>query len=293
LSSIGDLALRILMPEWAPPAVSLGLHAVILAMLTVSLTLQSDASRLAQSGLQAREVIQATVIDAGAIEAEMARQAELERQQRAAAAAMQQREQAVIDQTRQERRDEEARLAELERQRQVSQQQAVIDAQAQRQRQADAAAQAVAEQRRLDELRQQQEDEAARLAALRVEQAVAEQRRQQAEAEALLQQQMAQESRRDQAVSAGLLDQYRATVSQAIKRAWNYPGAIAEDFRCVVVINQIPGGDVVSVEFGECNTDEIWRRSLETAVLRASPLPGPPPEALELFDRRLRIVFTP
>jgi colicin import membrane protein len=280
------------MPEWAPPAVSLALHAVLLAMLTVSLTLQSDPSRVPQSGVQVREVIEATVIDAGAIEAEIARQDELERQRQAAIDARQQREQEAIEQARQERLSEEQRLAELERQRLARQQQAVADAERQRQAQADAARQAAEDQRRLDELRQQQEAEAARLEQLRAEQAAAEQRRQQAEAEALLQQQMAQEARREQAISAGYQAQYEAAVKQATERNWQMPEPQMPDgFYCEVLVNQIPGGQVVSVEFDQCNADEIWRRSLETAVLRASPLPGPPPEAPEIFERRLRLRF--
>jgi len=104
---------------------------------------------------------------------------------------------------------------------------------------------------------------------------------------------MAEEARRQQAESSGLLDQYKATIKQRITRNWNEPTNLSPDFYCEVIVNQIPGGEVVSVEFGTCNGDEIARRSLETAVLRSSPLPGPPPEAPELFDRRLRLPFSP
>jgi colicin import membrane protein len=280
VSWIGHHIVRWLMPEWAPPAWSLGFHTVVLLLLSVSLTLGSDPSRLGSSGIQTRAVIEATVVDAGAIEAEMARQAEIERRQQAAA-----------DQTIREREAEQARLAELERQRQVSERQAAVDAERQRQAQADAAAQAAADQQRLDDLRQQQEQEAEQLRQLQVQQAEAERRRQQAEAEALLQQQMADEARRQQVVNAGYQAQYEAAVRQRVERNWIPPGEMPDDFYCEAVIGQIPGGEVISVAFGQCNADAIWRRSLETAVRRASPLPGPPPEAPEVFERQLRLRF--
>ena len=291
MTVVGDHIIRWLVPEWAPPAWSLGLHATVLVLLSVSMTQESDPSRIPSSGIQPRAVIQATVVDTGAIEAEMARQAEIERQQEADVAARQARQQEAADQARRDRLAEEQRLADLEDRRQVSQQQAAIEAETQRQAQADAARQAVEDQQRLDDLRRRQEAETEHLRQLQADQAEAEQRRQQAEAEALLQQQMADEARRQQAVNAGYQAQYEAAVRQRVERNWILPDEMPTDFYCEVVINQIPGGEVISVEFGQCNADEIWRRSLETAVRRASPLPGPPLEAPEVFERQLRLRF--
>jgi len=45
------------------------------------------------------------------------------------------------------------------------------------------------------------------------------------------------------------------------------------------------------VQLGACNGDDAVRRSIEQAVLRASPLPTPSLPAL--FDRNLQVVFRP
>jgi hypothetical protein len=45
------------------------------------------------------------------------------------------------------------------------------------------------------------------------------------------------------------------------------------------------------MRFGACNGGEAMRRSIETAVRNASPLPAPPEPGL--FEREVRLVFTP
>ena len=43
---------------------------------------------------------------------------------------------------------------------------------------------------------------------------------------------------------------------------------------CQVLIRQIPGGEVVDVQVSpDCPYDELGRRSVEVAILKASPLP--------------------
>ena len=68
------------------------------------------------------------------------------------------------------------------------------------------------------------------------------------------------------------------------------PGA-KPGLECEVLVTQIPGGQVVDVQMGRCNADDAVRRSIEAAVLRASPLP--PPDDTALFERNLRFVFKP
>ena len=44
--------------------------------------------------------------------------------------------------------------------------------------------------------------------------------------------------------------------------------------RCRIVIRQIPGGEVVEAKVDpSCPYDELGRRSVEAAVLKAQPLP--------------------
>ena len=61
---------------------------------------------------------------------------------------------------------------------------------------------------------------------------------------------------------------------------------------CVVLVSQVPGGEVTNVRVQSCNPDEsALRLSVENAVLAASPLPTPPPGVP--FERNLELTFAP
>ncbi len=67
---------------------------------------------------------------------------------------------------------------------------------------------------------------------------------------------------------------YIAALQAAILRQWIRPESVRIGEECQVVIRQIPGGEVVSVQIAaSCPYDELGRRSVEAAVLKASPLP--------------------
>ncbi len=71
-----------------------------------------------------------------------------------------------------------------------------------------------------------------------------------------------------------LAAQYQAALVQAIQSNWLRPENIPRHVVCPIRIMQIPGGKVVSVTIlPNCPYDEVARRSVEAAVLRASPLP--------------------
>ncbi len=67
---------------------------------------------------------------------------------------------------------------------------------------------------------------------------------------------------------------YVAALQAAILRQWIRPESVHIGQQCQVLIRQIPGGEVVSVQISpNCPYDELGRRSVEAAVLKASPLP--------------------
>lgn len=67
---------------------------------------------------------------------------------------------------------------------------------------------------------------------------------------------------------------YVAAIQAAILRQWTRPESVSFGEQCQVLIRQIPGGEVVSVQVSpSCPYDELGRRSVEAAVLKASPLP--------------------
>jgi colicin import membrane protein len=67
---------------------------------------------------------------------------------------------------------------------------------------------------------------------------------------------------------------YIVALQTAILRQWTRPESVGLDEVCQVTIRQIPGGEVVSVEISRsCPYDALGRRSVEAAILKASPLP--------------------
>lgn len=208
------------------------------------------------------------------------------------------RDDAISDETREreqeeKRRQEQIDLTERERQREAEQRQRL-------------AAQAEAEQKRLDREK--------RLAAIRAERAklqrqteMSEQRlRQLADAEATRASSSAAEAaaRADAAASGsppagnngataddGLRARYAAAIQAAVTSKWTRPENMSTA-PCRMTITQLPGGEVMSVDFSaSCPYDEAGKRSVEAAVLKAQPLPYAGFEPV--FSRRLIFTFRP
>ena len=88
-----------------------------------------------------------------------------------------------------------------------------------------------------------------------------------------------------------LAAQYQAALVQAIQSNWLRPDNIPKHVVCPIRIMQIPGGKVISATIlPGCPYDEIGRRSVEAAVLRASPLPYQGFESV--FSTELTINFS-
>ena len=85
---------------------------------------------------------------------------------------------------------------------------------------------------------------------------------------------------------------WHSQIVNRITRAWIRPPSAVAGVNCVVLVAQVPGGEVTSVRVDSCNpNDAALRESVEAAVLRASPLPTPPPGVP--FERNLRLIFAP
>lgn len=222
---------------------------------------------------------------AALIEGVIIDQAAIEREQ-------EQREQAARAERQRVQREERQRREAVEQQR--AEQQRVADERRAReqadQRERDRVAAEKREQdRRAQEQREQQERE--REATAKREREQAEQRRRQQQAEAELQAQLALEAERNSAAAVGELDQYIRSIENRIKQNWDRPLSARPGIDCLVTVVQLPTGDVVSAKVASCNGDDAVRRSIENAVMNASPLPKPPRPAL--FERSLNVNFRP
>lgn len=103
--------------------------------------------------------------------------------------------------------------------------------------------------------------------------------------------QLEEEERLLAAADSGALAAYLALIRQKVERHWVRPPSAGAGLECEVLVTQIPGGTVAGVRMGNCNGDDAVRRSIEAAVLRASPLPLP--DDPRLFERNLRFTFKP
>jgi colicin import membrane protein len=112
-----------------------------------------------------------------------------------------------------------------------------------------------------------------------------------AEAEAALQAQLAAEEGERRARSA--LEEYIPYIQQKVVRNWIRPPGSPEGLVCVVKVRLIPGGEVVGATVIQSSGDPVFDRSVESAVLKASPLPLPPDPALFNHFREINFKFNP
>ena len=201
-------------------------------------------------------------------------------------------EEAALSARREEARREEARRLEQQADERAA------DSARQKQRDADARrrTEALAEARRRAEaeaVQRRAEAEAAKRAAADAaakRQAVADAKLRAAR-ETDLAKELAAEEQRNGAVNAGLQARYAAEIAARVERAWNRPPTAKPGLHCTVLVTQVPGGTVTDVKLGACNGDSAVQQSIPLAVYRASPLPPPPDPSL--FERNLKLEFTP
>ena len=192
-------------------------------------------------------------------------------------------EQKLVEQKLAEKKATEARRAE---QKAAEKQLAAKKLAEQKAAEKKAAEQKAAEKKAADKVAA---DKAAAEKAEAQRRAAEDKRRRAAQAE--LDRQLAEEDALLAAADSGALAEYVALIAQKVERNWVRPPSAKAGLECELSVTQIPGGQVTGVRIGNCPADDAVRRSIEAAVLRASPLPMPANQAL--FDRNLRFVFKP
>ncbi|MDJ0699270.1 MAG: TonB C-terminal domain-containing protein [Woeseiaceae bacterium] len=138
--------------------------------------------------------------------------------------------------------------------------------------------------------RKRQEAERKRQEDIRRQREENERRRREQE-EAARQAEIAAEERLTEARSSDDMTRYMFALQQKVVRNWARPASARAGLDCVVRVRQTASGDVISVNVVSCNGDEAVVRSIEAAVRKASPLPVPANPIL--FEPDLRFVFKP
>lgn len=243
------------------------LHVVFVLLLVLSIHWTNSTLPSLGGKNPTAEPVQATVVDQSLIQQQMALlQAQEKKKQEAQQQLLQQ---AAAAKT--EREQEEQKVAQL-KQQQIAAQQALDAKMAQLQKQAQA--------------------EQQHLAQLKAEAAAAAKKRQSAEnarRRAELQREIAVEERARDARMASLMQQYQALIQQKVYANWAVPPSVTDSTRCVVTVQEVPGGDVTNAQVLQCNGDDAVKQSVVTAVYKSSPLPPPPDPSL--FLREFQLTF--
>jgi len=253
----------------APVGWSIALHAALAGLLFFGLTLPERDPDVVLLPIDAVVVDDAILQAAGQRRRDDARQESLRQEQEAAAAAEAQR----LEQER--ARQEEERLQQ-EQAAQRAEEEASLAAERKSKAEADAkrkAEQAAQAKAAADKRREAQEsrDRDAREADLRAR--------------------LAEEETRTSAGFQSLKASYVRAIQVHVEQRWYEPPGGVQGLSCTIFVTQIPGGEVVGMRFGACNGNAAVRQSIETAVRNASPLPAPPEP--RLFEREVKLVFTP
>ena len=253
----------------APVGWSIALHAVLAGLLFVGLSLPKPEPDVVLLPIDAVVVDDAILQAAGRQRRDIERR-EAERREQAAAEA-------------EKRRLEEEELARVEAERAAAE---------------EAARRAEEETRVAAERKSRAEAEAKRKAQLAAEAKPAADKRRAAQdqqerdsREAELRARLAEEENRASAGFQSLKASYVRAIQAHVEQRWYEPPGLAAGLSCTIFVSQIPGGEVVGMRFGPCNGNAAVRQSIENAVRNASPLPAPPEP--RLFEREVKLVFTP
>ena len=253
-----------------PPPVAEIIHATMIDLATLPTKVEKDNTEDANP-VNTEAVAEAKAEAAKQEKAEAAAQAKAEaaKQEKAEAAA-----QAKAEAAKQEKAEAVAQ-AKAEAAKAKAETEALAKAETAKQAKAEAAAQAKAEAAKA---KAETEALAKAEAAKQAKAEVAAQAKAEADAaEAIKNKLAAQASESAQAKSA---------IQKKVERSWIRPATVNEDLKCTIKVKLMSDGTVISADVISSSGDEIFDRSAENAVQKASPLPVPNDK--ELFAQEFR-----
>ncbi len=248
------------------------MHVGLLLLLVFSLDWTPDAVKPGTN-----KPIQAELVDMTKVrEMEAQKQAEQQRIEDQKRKQEQEKQRQAETERNKKAEQEKQRKAEVERNKKAEQEKQ-REAEAERNKQAEQEKQrkAEAERNKKAEQEKQRKAEAAR----------------QQQAEQALQAQLAEEAAQARAESA--LSQFIPYIQQKVQNSWRRPAGSPPGLSCVIQVKLIPGGEVVSAKVVQGSGDTLFDVSVETAVLKASPLPLPDDPAMFKYFREINFRFVP
>ena len=265
------------------------MHVVLLLLLVFSLDWTPKSVKPGTN-----KPIQAELVDMSKLR-KIEAQKKLEQQRIEAEKRKQEQDkQRKVDAERKQKAEQEKkRKAEVER-KQKAEQDKQRKAEAERKQKAEKDKQRKAEVERKQKAEQEKKRKAEAQRKQKAEQEKqrkAEAAARQREAEQALQAQLAEEESLARATSA--LSEYIPYIQEKVENSWRRPAGSPRGLRCVIRVKLIPGGEVVDAKVVKSSGDALFDRSVESAVLKASPLPLPADPALFKHFREIDFNFSP
>jgi len=273
-------------------------HLLLIGMLLISLDWSPKAGLL--GGKKPEPVMQAVVVDEAKVQAEMDKLQQAEQRKKQQEEERNRQLEKKAQEAKKAREREQRRIAELKK-KQTEEREKLKQAE-QKRLAAEKEKRKIEEQRRKREeemaaLERKRKEEEKRLAEAEAKRKEEQERQRKLEEEQALQEQIAQEQQRLQEErdrqARTLMDQYIGIIRQKVTRNWLRPPGAPSGLSCTVAVRLIPGGEVIDAKVTVSSGNSLFDRSVETAVLKASPLPLPPDPSLFPRFRELRFVFNP
>jgi colicin import membrane protein len=261
-------------------AIAIAMHLAIILLMVFGL----DWLEKPQAPKFKVDVVQARVVDAAKVDAEVKRLKQAEKDKKSRADAAKRKELKRLEDLRKKRRLEEKRIADLKKKRIAEEKKKRELAEENKRKEAEAKKRDAAEAKR-----KAAEEKKRKVAEEKKRKAQEAKKRKQEEQRKIEEQMRADmEAERD----ATEMELYQARITQAVTDSWLRPIGVGDGLKCTLRIRMATGGNVIAAEVIQSSGNGAFDRSARAAVLKADPLPVPSGRLFERF-REMNFVFEP
>jgi colicin import membrane protein len=232
------------------------------------------------------DVVQARVVDAAKVDAEVKRLKQAEKDKKTKADAAKRKEQKRLDDLRKKRRLEEKRIADLKKKRKKQEAAQTKRKAAEKKRIAEEKKRKAQQEKKHKEAAKEKKRKAAEAKKRKEDEVKKRKLAEQRKAEAQMRADM--EAERD----ATEFERYQVLIQQAVTASWLRPIGVGDGLKCTLRIRMAAGGNVIAAEVIQGSGSGAFDRSARAAVLKADPLPAPTGRLFERF-RDINFEFAP
>jgi colicin import membrane protein len=265
-------------------AIAIGMHLAILLLMIFGLDWweKPEAKRFKA------DVVQATVIDAAKVDAEVKKLKLADENKKKKEKQAKLKEKKRLDDLKKKRQQEEKRLADIKKKRKAEEAKKLKLEKERKRKEAEAKKRAAEEKKKkaAEAKRKAAEEKKRKAAAEKKRKAEEAKKRKQKEREARLRAEM--EAERD----ATEIELYSARIQEAIEMEWLRPMGVGDGLSCTLRIRMAAGGSVIAAQVVRGSGSSAFDRSAEAAVRKADPLPVPSGRLFEKM-RTIDLEFAP